>query len=337
MEEKGSMEKGSSMEEGNSMEKGSSMEKRDSMENVVLQTDGLTKSYGGFQALENVSITMREGHIYGFIGENGSGKTTLMCILTGLIPQTKGTYTLFGKKSPRELQAARRRIGSAIEGPALYPQYSAYRNLELQRILIGNPDKSVCDELLKLVGLQEVRDKKVRKFSMGMKQRLSIAMALTGRPDLLILDEPVNGLDPKNISQLRALLKKLNEEQKVTMLISSHILNELYLLASDYFIIHKGKILDSLSHRELEAKCRKYVRIRTESLPLLVTVLEKEMKLFDYKVVDDNTILVYAYTSEPQKISQTLMAHDIVVSELSIAEQSIEEYFLSVTGGAYHA
>ena len=303
------------------------------MEKVILKTNNLTKSYGSFNALEHVDITMREGHIYGFIGENGSGKTTLMCILTGLIPQTAGTYSIFGKENPAWIKDMRRRIGSTIEAPALYPQYSAWRNLELQRVLIGNPDKSVCDEMLKLVNLYEVRNKKVKAFSMGMKQRLSIAMALIGKPDILILDEPVNGLDPKNISELRILLKKLNEERKVTMLISSHILNELYLLATDYFIIHKGQIIESLSHNELEEKCKKYVRIKTDCLPDLVTVIEKELDIHDYKVIDDSTIYLYAFTNEPQKISQVLIKHGVAVSELSVSEQSIEEYFLSITGG----
>lgn len=307
------------------------------MEKVILKTNNLTKSYGNFKALKNVSITMREGHIYGFIGENGSGKTTLMCILTGLISQTSGTYSIFGEEKPDGIKAVRRRIGSTIEAPVLYPQYSAWRNLELQRVLMGNPDKSVCDEMLKLVDLYGVRDKKVRTFSMGMKQRLSIAMSLMGKPDILILDEPVNGLDPKNISELRLMLKKLNDERKVTMLISSHILSELYLLASDYFIIHKGQIIDSLSHRELEEKCKKYIRIKTDCLPKLVTVIEKELNIHDYKVVDDSQIYLYAFTNEPQKISQALIKHGIVVSELSISEQSIEEYFLSITGGEYYA
>ena len=148
----------------------------------------------------------------------------------------------------------RRHIGSTIEAPALYLEYSAYRNLELQRILIGNPDKEICDKLLGMVGLTEVKDKKAGKFSMGMKQRLSIAMALVGKPRLLILDEPINGLDPKNISELRSLLKRLNEENDVTLFLSSHILNELYLLATDYYIIHKGRIIKSITHDELDKK-----------------------------------------------------------------------------------
>lgn len=303
------------------------------MENVILQTRNIVKSYRRFKALDDISITLKAGHVYGFIGENGAGKTTLMRILTGLSFPTSGTYSLFGRENQRQMQDVRRRIGSTIEEPTLYPEFSAYRNLELQRVLLGNPDKLVCDELLKLLDLYNVRDQKVIELSMGMKQRLGLALALVGKPQLLILDEPVNGLDPKNISALRMLLKKLNEERGITMLISSHILNELYLLATDYIIIHKGKIIDTLSHEELESKCENYVKVCTDELPQCMTVIEKELKIFDYKVMDDHTLHIYAFTDEPQVISQVLTRNGIVVRELSVCGQSLEEYFLSVTGG----
>ena len=306
------------------------------MENAILEVANLTKSYGSFNALENVNIVMEKGHIYGFIGENGSGKTTLMRILTGLAFQDAGRLSIFGKENLSEINPMRKRIGSIIEMPALYPQYTAYRNLELQRILMGNPDKSVCRKLLGMVGLEEVRHKKVKTFSMGMKQRLSIALALVGKPDLLILDEPINGLDPKNIAQLRSLLKKLNEEHKVTMLISSHILSELYLLATDYIIIHKGHVIEELSHTDLEAKCRKYIQIQSDNLPKCSTVLEKELGISDYRIMDDHTMRVYEFVDKPQKISYVFMDHGIAVSGLSVSEQTIEEYFLSVTGGGWN-
>lgn len=303
------------------------------MENAILQTRNIAKSYRHFKALDDVSITLKAGHIYGFIGENGAGKTTLMRILTGLSFPTGGTYSLLGKEYQGQKQDMKRRIGSTVEEPTLYPEFSACRNLELQRVLLGNPDKSVCDELLKLLDLYDVREKKVREFSMGMRQRLGIALALVGKPELLILDEPVNGLDPKNIFALRMLLKKLNEERGITMLISSHILNELYRLATDYIMIHKGKIMETLSHEELEAKCRNYVKICTDELPRCVTVIEKELKILDYKVMDDCTLHIYAFTDEPQKISRVLTRNGIAVRELSVCEQSLEEYFLGITGG----
>lgn len=306
------------------------------MEKVILQTKNLTERFGSFTALDKVNITLYEKHIYGFIGENGAGKSTLMRILTGLLYPTEGSISLFGKEEEREIEKMRRLTGSVIEAPAVYESYSAWQNLELQRILTGNPDKSVCDEMLKLVDLAEVRDKKVRKFSMGMKQRLSIALALVGRPRILILDEPINGLDPKNIAALREVLKKLQKEQNMTIFISSHILNELYQLATDYIIIHKGKIIDMLTAQELEEKCRKYIRIKTEQVPLCLTVFDKELKTSDYKVTDERTIWLYSYVDNVEAVASALMEHHIMVTELSLAEQNLEEYFLSVTGGAAH-
>lgn len=303
------------------------------MENEILKTNNITKSYHGFKALDDVSIALEAGHIYGFIGENGAGKTTLMRILTGLSLPTDGSYSIFGKEDRKDIQSVMRRIGSTIEEPTLYPEFSAYRNLEIQRVLLGNPDKSVCDELLKLLDLYDVRYKKVKKFSMGMKQRLGIALALVGKPELLILDEPVNGLDPKNISSLRGFLKKLNEERRITMLISSHILSELYLLATDFIIVHKGKIIETISHEQLEAKCEKYVKIQTDALPKCITVIENDLEITGYKVIDDHTMYIYAFTEEPQRISRALTQNNIVVGELSVCGQTLEEYFLSVTGG----
>ena len=307
------------------------------MDNIILQTNGITVKYGDFLALDNVSISIKEKHIYGFIGENGAGKTTLMRVITGLSYPTRGEFTLFGKNTQADILKMRRRVGSIIEAPTLYPNYTAYQNLELQRVLIGNPDKGVCDRLLDLVGLKEVRNKKVRKFSMGMKQRLGIALALVGKPKLLILDEPINGLDPKNISELRVLLKKLNEENDVTLFISSHILNELYLLATDYYIIHRGRMIESLTHDELETKCRQYIKVRTNELPRCITVIENAYSDAEYKVVDDETLHLFSQIEKAEDIAKLLMENKIVTKEFSVTEQSLEEYFLGVTGGVENA
>ena len=301
-------------------------------EKVIMQTKNLTRKYGSFYALCNVNINIREKHIYGFIGENGAGKTTLMRILMGLDYPTEGSIEWFGKTKQADLEKERRRIGSTIEGPALYPGYSAWRNLELQRVLIGNPDKDICDKILKLVDLYEVRDKKVRQFSMGMKQRLSIAMALIGRPSVLVLDEPINGLDPKNIAALRKLLLKLNKEEGLTIFLSSHILGELYLLATDYLIIHQGEIMEILTHSALEQKCQKYIKICTKDVPACVTVLEQKLDAKDYKVVADNCVYLYKITDQIEKVSQELMKANIVVTEITVTGQNLEEYFLNVIG-----
>lgn len=307
------------------------------MENIILQTHGITVKYGSFLALDDVSISLKEKHIYGFIGENGAGKTTLMKVLTGLLYPTNGDFSLFGKNDPADILKMRRHIGSTIEAPALYPEYSVWRNLELQRILIGNPDKEICDKLLDMVRLADVRDKKVKKLSMGMKQRLGIAMALIGKPKLLILDEPINGLDPKNISDLRSLLKRLNEENEVTLFISSHILSELYLLATDYYIIHKGRIIESLTHDDLDEKCRQYIKIKTTELPRCITVIEKALDDAEYKIVDAETMQLFSHTDQSESVAKLLMENQIVTKEFSVMEQSLEEYFLSVTGGMNNA
>ena len=306
------------------------------MENIILQTKKLTKRLGGVNVLEDVDITLYEKHIYGFIGENGAGKTTLMKIFTGLSCQTSGSFSILGKWDKKEQEKIRRCIGSTIEDPALYSGYTVYENLELQRVLVGNPDKAACDNVLKMVDLYDSRRKKVRTLSMGMKQRLSIALALIGKPRILILDEPINGLDPKNISCLRKLLQRLNTERDLTIFISSHILNELYLLATDYIIIHHGKIIDVLTHGELEAKCRKYICIKTNTVPLVLTVLDREFGCPEYKVISDNEIHLYSCLDEIESVSLALMENDIIVTEFSVSEQSLEEYFLDVTEGGEH-
>ena len=303
------------------------------MKDIVLQTENLTKRYGGVTVLDHVSVRLQKKHIYGFIGENGAGKSTFMKIVTGLAYPTEGTYSILGESAASAREKMRKYIGSVIEAPALYPGYSVMQNLELQRILAGNPDKVACGRALEMVGLSEVKHKKVHTLSMGMKQRLSIAMALTGNPRLLILDEPINGLDPKNIVALRSLLQKLNEEKDITILISSHILSELFLLATDYIFIHRGKIIEVLTHDELEAKCRRYICIRTDTVPLATTVLDKVLENPEYKVVSEHAIHLYSDLESVGKIARAFMENEVVVTELSVMEQTLEDFFLGITGG----
>jgi len=303
------------------------------MNDIILQTENLTKKYGRYTILDSVSIRLEKKHIYGFIGENGAGKSTFMKIITGLAYPTEGTYSIMGKESASDREKMRKYIGSMIEDPALYPNYTIIQNLELQRILVGNPDKRAGDRVLDMVGLSEVRHKKVHTLSMGMKQRLSIALALIGNPQLLILDEPINGLDPKSIVSLRSLLQRLNEEKNMTIFISSHILSELYLLATDYIFIHKGKIIDVVTHDELEARCRKYICIKTDAVPMALTVLDNAISNPEYKVVSENTIHLYSDLDNMEKIARSFMQNEIVVTELSVMEQTLEDYFMAITGG----
>lgn len=307
------------------------------MSGIILETRNITKRYKDTLALDNVSISLKKNHIYGFIGENGAGKSTLMKIISGLSFPTSGDFTLMDANTPGELGIKRKNVGTMIELPALYPGYSVRQNVEMQRILIGNPDEAATDKAIEMVGLTADADKKAKNLSMGMKQRLGIAVAMIGDPRLLILDEPINGLDPKNIVALRKMLGNINEEHDCTIFISSHILSELYLLATDYIFIHKGRIIETITHEKLEEKCSRYVLLKNDNIPQTVTILEKAFPDIAYKVVSDDSIRVYAKNDIKADLSRLLMEAGIVIMELSVKEQTLEEYFMSITGGETNA
>lgn len=303
------------------------------MDNMILQTNALTKTYGHLKALDAVNIELREKRIYGFIGRNGAGKSTFMKILTGLSYPTSGEFTLMGETTEKGLREARKSVGALVENPAIYPWYSVRRNVEIKRKLIGNPDTKATDHVLELVDLKSAEGRRAGKLSLGMKQRLGIAMALIGNPKLLVLDEPINGLDPQNIVSLRNLLKTLNEEKDITIFISSHILNELYLLATDYIIINQGRVIETLTHEELEDKCKKYICVKTDSVPAAVTVLDKVMDTDSYKVISDDTLWIFKNSAESEIVAKAFMEAGIMLKELSFKEQTLEEYFMNITGG----
>ena len=307
------------------------------MNGIILETRNITKRYKNTLALDNVSISLKKSHIYGFIGENGAGKSTFMKIISGLSFPTSGDFTLMDANTPGELGMKRKNVGTMIELPALYPGYSVRQNVEMQRILIGNPDEAATDKAIEMVGLTADADKKAKNLSMGMKQRLGIAVAMIGDPRLLILDEPINGLDPKNIVALRKMLGNINEEHDCTIFISSHILSELYLLATDYIFIHKGRIIETITHEKLEEKCSRYILLKNDNIPQTVTILEKAFPDIAYKVVSDDSIRVYAKNDIKADLSRLLMEAGIVIMELSVKEQTLEEYFMSITGGETNA
>lgn len=302
------------------------------MTEIVMEAHGITKRYGRKAALWNVDVTLQRGHIYGFIGGNGAGKTTFLRIITGQSFPTSGEITLFSRHSPKGLENERRYIGSTIEAPAFFPNETAEKNLDLQRILVGNPDRDIVEAALRVAGLYGDRDKKVKDYSMGMKQRLGIALCLVGNPKMLILDEPINGLDPKGIADLRNMLLKLNKDRKITILLSSHFLNELYMLATDYIIIHKGKIVETLTHDELEMKCQKYISIQMDNTALGAAVLEKELQTNHFKVMEDGMVYLYDYTNAIDTVARVLQENRILVTHIALSEQSLEEYYLKVTG-----
>ena len=299
------------------------------MKDIILRTNNLTKKYKDFTALNNVNITINKGDIYGLIGRNGAGKTTLMKVITTLTNKTNGEFYLFDKDDS-DLTETKRRIGCLIENPAFFENLTAYQNLKYYAIQKGIVDYSQIDKVLDLVKLSDSKNKKFKTFSLGMKQRLGIAFAMLDNPDFVILDEPINGLDPIGISELRETLKKLNEESNITMLISSHILSELYLLANRFCFIEKGKIIKELSKEELDVECSRAIVIKTNNVKETCLILEKELNTKNYKVIDKHELRLYDYLDNSGKVNKELAKNDIDVISIYESGISLEEYFKSI-------
>lgn len=303
--------------------------------NYVLQTNGLTKRYRDFQALAGLSMNVPKGSIYGFVGKNGAGKTTLIRLICGLQEPTSGDFTLYGIRSDsREIVRSRRRMGAVVETPSIYMDMTAEDNLKQQYLVLGLPSYDGISELLKLVGLENAGKKKAKHFSLGMKQRLGIAVALAGEPDLLVLDEPTNGLDPQGIVEMRELILKLNRERQITVLISSHILDELSRLATHYGIIDNGRMVRELSAEELEAACRKCVRVEVSDTAVLARVLDA-MDL-DYKIISATTADVFAKVNVTQ-LATSLAAENCEVISMQERDENLESYYISLVGGGQNA
>lgn len=303
------------------------------MSEIICQTTNLNKKYNKTSILNNINIEIRRGEIYGLIGENGAGKTTLIKILTGLILKTDGKITLFNKEVNVNTSLDRKKIGSIIEAPALYLEMTAKQNLEIQRIQQGITDKNCIDELLCLVNLDGARNKKTKNFSLGMKQRLGLAIALLGNPELLILDEPLNGLDPTGIKELRELLIKLNKEKGITIIISSHILSELHKLATCYGIISNGKLVEQLTALELDEKCKKHLFIKVDDINKAVNILENSLNIKNFIVSQDNTLKIYEHIENGDEINKCLAINNIYAKEITIKGDSLESYFFKSIGG----
>jgi ABC-2 type transport system ATP-binding protein len=306
------------------------------MNNFVLRTINVSKKYKNDYALDNVNVTIRKGDIYGFIGQNGAGKTSLIRIATGLAFPTIGTVELFGDSSERSLIQSRKRMGAIVETPALFPHMTAYENLEVHRLQRGIPGKDCIKKALALVGLEDTGRKRAKNFSLGMKQRLGLAGALLSDPEFLILDEPTNGLDPMGIIELRELIKKLNREKGLTVLISSHILSELYQLANTYGIIHKGKLLEQMTTKELNEKCNQHLRIRVDRPDKAAVIIETELGTTDFEVLPDGTIKLYRFLEEVRKVSMALTGNGLIIEQLMPIGDDLESYFTKRVGGAHH-
>ncbi len=300
----------------------------------VLKTVALEKQYGKFKALNGLSMNVPKGAIYGFVGKNGSGKTTLIRVICGLQTPTSGEYSLYGiDGSDKDIIKSRRRMGAVVETPSLYPDMTAEENIKEQYRVIGVPAFDGTSDLLKTVDLSNTGKKKVKNFSLGMKQRLGIAVALAGDPDFIVLDEPTNGLDPQGIIEMRELILKLNREKGITFLISSHILDELARIATHYGFIDKGRIIKEISASKMESDIRKCIRVEVSDTKILAHVLDEIGA--EYDILSDRTADVYG---------------NIVLSKLVIAlaeqkcelvssrekDESLENYFLNLVGGKEH-
>jgi len=303
------------------------------MNDFILRTNNLTKQYKKFKANDDVSISIPKGAIYGLIGQNGAGKSTLIRLINGLAFPSSGKIELFRKRNKRDLVEARKKMGSMIERPALFPNMSAYDNLEAHRLLKGIPGKEVVSKLLEVVGLENTGKKKAKNFSLGMKQRLGLAIALLGDPEILILDEPLNGLDPLGVVEIRELLKKLNQQYGITILISSHVLGELQLVATHYGIIHQGKLIEEITAEALEEKCQSYLILKVDNTNLAVTVLENKLKTTAFEVMADGVIKLFNYVEKSGEVSGVLFSEGVVVQEVSKQGESLEDYFINKIGG----
>lgn len=297
----------------------------------VLKTNALSKHYKKFKALNEVTMNVPKGSIYGFVGRNGAGKTTLMRLICGMQFPTSGDFEIYGvKNNDAALSTVKKRIGAVVENPSIFPEMTAIENLKNQYRLLGLPTYDGIDELLELVGLNNTGKKKAKNFSLGMRQRLGIAIALCGNPDFLILDEPINGLDPQGIIEIRELILKLNQERNITVLISSHILEELSKIATHYGFIDKGNIIREMSAMQLEEACRKCLSITVTNTSSAIKALD-ELKL-EYKVVDDTTIDIYAKPNITHLVT-SLANENCEVTGCTEQDQNLEGFFVSLVGG----
>lgn len=305
------------------------------MRELLLETNGLTKVYGHQKAVDNVNLHIEKGAIYGFIGRNGAGKTTLMRMVSGLGAPTSGEISLFGCTG-KELSKVRSRIGSLIEQPGLYGSMTAYENLKIKCKLFGINHPDYINDILEHIGLADTGRKKVKNFSLGMRQRLAIGLALVGEPDLLLLDEPINGLDPQGIAEIRETLLHLNQEKRITILISSHILEELSKLATHYGIIHNGILLQELTHEELTKRCSERIEIQLSHPNAALPVLD-QLGITNYQVVDASHIHVFERLSESSILNMALAKAGVEVNGLFVTSEELENYYLNLTGGTTHA
>lgn len=298
----------------------------------ILETTGLKKSFKGNVAVNDVSIHVPKGSIYGFVGPNGAGKSTIMKMLLDLVRPDEGEVRLFGEKVTDSSYEIFKRVGSIIENPCFYEKMTARQNLELHCEYMGFPNKERIDEVLEIVGLTNVGRKQVRQYSLGMKQRLAIARAILARPEFLILDEPINALDPDGIREMRELFQQLNQENETTIFISSHILSEVDLIADTIGIIQQGKLLAELPMEEIHKHQAEYIRLQVDDTTRSAAILEK-MGITDFQVSDGEFIRIYSSDISGKALSEALIKNGVGLESLGRKHDTLEDYFFQLTKG----
>ncbi len=301
--------------------------------NYLVETHSLAKTYKDTVALAGVDIAIKRGSIYGLVGDNGAGKTTFMKVLVGQIFPTSGEVKLFGAYTQKEIEKQRCRIGALLDGIGFFQSMTVEQNLEYFRLQKGIPGKQVVDEVLDIVNLQYARKKLARNLSMGMRQRLGLAIALLGSPELLILDEPINGLDASGIHEMRELFKKLNREKNITILLSSHILSELEQVATEYCFIKNGKVLEQITAERLLDKCNEYIDIRVSDVKKYIIVLEKEFGHTDYSVMPDDSVQIHNPGKSLESYSEAAMRNGLAVYKINQCKYTLESYYMNLMNG----
>lgn len=301
------------------------------MSETILKATHISKMYGKHKALDKVSLEIKRGMIYGLIGENGAGKSTFMRAMMGLFTVDEGSIQLFGETGAKGLQQVRRRMGQSIEHPALYPDLTARENLRVQAANGGVSEREI-EDLLRLMNLNNTGRKKAKNFSLGMRQRLTIATALITHPEFLILDEPTNGLDPSGIVEMREIIRRMVTERGITVLLSSHLLDELSQIATHYGILHEGKLIREFSQEELANETRQYIELETTEAEAAIVVLDG-LGIRDYEVINGTEIHIYDKVSEVAAINRALVFAEVNVLRIGASRQRLEDYFLQLTGG----
>lgn len=296
----------------------------------ILTTDKLCKFYGDKKACNEVSIHIKKGEVYGLIGRNGAGKTTILKMICGLSTPTSGSFTFMGKKN-KEIKKDMKKIGSLIETPGLFPKMTAFQNVKLKCLSLGKSDNEYINSLLDLVGLTNAKNRLAQNFSLGMKQRLGIAIALVGDPEFIVLDEPINGLDPQGIAEMRTIIHKLSKERGITIIVSSHILEELVKVADSFGIIHDGQLMDEFTSEELNDRCSSYLHLKVSNKAKTTSILKK-MNITNFEITDNGEFKVKDEIQDTSKLVAALVEDGIGVYEITHKQITLEEYYLSRTG-----